>query len=144
MEKSTSNVILYIIDKLGGSIEGRKKLMKLMFLIEHWDPVKGLTREGPLKNEFIIYYYGVFSFEVMENFIKLVQEGKIEDGFPIKLKNKIEIKINDEKLKEKVDKVLEQFKNKSGYELEIETLKMLKIQPFEKNKYFGKSIREII
>jgi hypothetical protein len=144
MEKSTSNVILYIIDKLGGSVEGRKKLMKLMFLIEHWDPVKReLTREGTLKNEFLIYYYGVFSFEVMENFIRLVQEGKIEDGFPIKLKNKVEIKI-DENLKERVDKVLEQFKNKSGYELEIETLKMLKIQPFEKGKYFGKSVREII
>ena len=59
-KKLTKNVILYLLwkcDKLGIKV-GRKKLMKLMFLIEYYDPkAKKLRKKPLLGNEWYIYYY---------------------------------------------------------------------------------------
>jgi len=140
----TKNVIIYLISKLGNRIEGRKKLMKLMFLVEHFDTKnEKVTKNHTLGNQFFIYYYGVFSFDVMKSFTELDREKKIEDTYLIPLKTKHEVEL-DEKLREKVDWIVEKFGDLSGYRLETETLRMLKIEPSEKDSYFGKKVEEII
>jgi len=144
MRKLTENTIIYLIKKLKDKVEGKKKIMKLMFLIEHYDPEKSkLTKTKSVGNTFEIYYYGVFSKEVMECFDKLVKEDIIGGEFPIKLKKEVEPELEDA-LKRKIDKIIEEFGNKSGIELEIETLNMLGIKPYEKEKYFGLKVEEII
>ncbi len=142
--KTTKKVILYLIKTLKDKIEGRKKLVKLMFLIEHFDPVsKALSKEKTLGNRFLIYHHGVFSFEVFQCYNELVKEGKIIDGFPIKLKHDIKVNLN-ERLKNKVDKIIELFGNESGYNLEKKTLELLGINSWEKEKYFGMDVENII
>jgi len=144
MNMETKDVIMYIIKKLGSRIEGRKKFMKLMFLVEHFDTKnEKVTKDHTLGNQFFIYYYGVFSSDVMNSFNELVRERKIEDAYPISLKTKGKAEL-DEKLRRKVDWIVEKFGDLSGYRLEIETLKMLRIKPSEKNSYFGKEVKEII
>jgi len=59
-KKLTKEVILYLVwkcNKLGIKLN-RKKLMKLMFLIEYYNPKTGKLRKKPLLgNEWYIYYY---------------------------------------------------------------------------------------
>ena len=59
-KKLTKNVMLYLLwkcSKLGIKV-GRKKLMKLMFLIEYYNPkTKKLRKKSLLGNEWYIYYY---------------------------------------------------------------------------------------
>jgi len=59
-KKLTKKVMLYLFwkcNKLGIKV-GRKKLMKLMFLIEYYDPkTKKLRKKPLLGNEWYIYYY---------------------------------------------------------------------------------------
>ncbi len=144
MKNNTENVILYIINKLGEKIEGRKKLMKLMFLVEHFDVKKhGLVKTKLMGNDFLIYYYGVFSFDVKKAYDSLVSKNKIKDKFPIELKQKGQIKLNED-FGGRIDDIISDFGEMSGYELEIKTLDMLGIKPFEKGKFFGKSVKEII
>jgi len=140
----TKNVIMYLIRKLGSRIEGRKKFMKLMFLVEHFD-IKNekVTKNHTLGNRFFVYYYGVFSSDVMNSYTELVREGKIRDDFLISMKSEVEVEL-DKKLMEKVDRIVEKFGGFSGYYLETETLKMLGIKPSEKDSYFGKEVGEII
>ena len=144
MVDETKNVIMYLIRKLGGCVEGRKRLMKLMFLVEHFDiKDEKVTKNRTLGNRFFIYYYGVFSFDVMNSYTELAREGKIKDAYFISLKSRGEVELN-EKLRRKVDWVAGKFGALSGYYLETETLKMLGIEPSEKDSYFGKEVEEII
>jgi len=143
-KEKTKNVIMHLLKKLGGRIEGRKKLMKLMFLVEHLDIQSGkITKHGILGNRFFIYYYGVFSRDVMNNYSELVQERKIDDGTPIVLKFEHEIEL-DKKLIDKVDRIVNDFGRNTGYDLEKKTLLMLGIEPSEKDSYFGKDIEQIV
>nr|MDO8062813.1 hypothetical protein [Candidatus Freyrarchaeum guaymaensis] len=50
----------------------------------------------------------------------------------------------DEELRRVVSGLVERFGDLSGYELEVETLRMLGIKPFEKDQYFGREMREIL
>jgi hypothetical protein len=144
MPPSTKKVLLYLISKLG-LCEGRKKLMKLMFLIEHYDlKNQALLSRPRLGNTFFIYQYGVFSFEVMRAYEELLREGKISEDFSgITVRPGVQIDL-EEGIKEVVDGVVQSFSRYSGYELETLTLRMLKIRPFEKDRYFGRKVREIL
>ena len=44
----------------------------------------------------------------------------------------------------KVQKVIKDFGNKTGYTLEVGTLKLLGIEPSEKGKYFGREVSELL
>jgi len=142
--KTIKEIIIYLLDNLGSNIEGKKKIMKLMFLLEHYD-VEGdkLTSEHFLGNKFNIYYYGVFSRDVMNTMEEMIREGDITDGFPLKSSKKSDVSLDDV-IKSKVDNIIEKFGNNTGYFLEVKTLKMLGIQPHEKNQYFGQSIENIL
>ena len=135
-------IILYLIKVLRDSVEGKKKLMKLMFLVEHYDlKEKKLNRNGLFGLDYRIYYYGVFSQQVSDVISDLIKENEIEDGFPLKLKRDVVI---DGPIKEKIDSVVEIFGKKGGYLLEVDTLKMLGYDPSEKDKIFGKEVKELI
>ena len=143
MKELTKKIILFLVKKLGRNIEGRKKLMKLMFLIDHYDVELGkIKKSSLLGNEYFIYYYGVFSFDVMTSYNELVKEGKIRDSFPIT--TNVEVVELPEEIRKKVEKIIQKFGHLSGYELEIQTLKLLGIQPHEKEKYFGEGVSEIV
>jgi len=152
-EEITKKVLLYLIHKLESEqkIEGRKKIMKLMFLIEHYDlKTKKLEEKSLLGNKYFIYNYGVFSVDVMRAYEELVKEGliieKIIGVYPIigVRKDKVMYEDLDEDLKRKVDDIVREFGGKSSYELEILTLKMLGIEPFEKEEFFGEEVFKII
>lgn len=144
-KRLTKEAILCLIKRLDNGIEGRKKLMKLMFLVDYFNiNSEKITKSPLLGNDFIIYHYGVFSFEVMNDFIELVKERKVEDTFPIKLKRKQEELKLPQSIKEKTEKIGDKFGDENGYQLEIKTLEMLNIKPEEKSRYFGKSVKELI
>ena len=139
---TTKNIILYVIEKLGQKVEGKKKLMKLMFLIEHYDiETKKLSSNNYIGNNFYIYHYGVFSLDIMNYVNELIKEGIIKEGFPLKSNEKGRL---DSEIKERVDKVINKFGLYSGYELELDTLTMLGIERKEKKLYFGESITTIM
>ncbi len=141
-KNSVKKIILYLINRLGDGIEGKKKLMKLMFLVNHYDPKSGeLSRDGFLGLDFSIYYYGVFSREVMMIVEDSIQKKDVYNGFPLRSRYVINL---DGNIKNRVDFVIDKFGKKSGYLLEIETLKMLGYSPDEKDKIFGKSVKELI
>ena len=144
VKEKTKDVILYFLRRVGGQVDGKKKLMKLMFLVEHFDPERRVLVEKPrLGNQFLIYYYGVFSFEVAECYEELVREGRVA-GWPPTVTSQEGEAALDEGLKRVVDRVVEEFGGLTGYELEVETLKMLGIEPYEKDMFFGKEVRGII
>lgn len=140
----TKNIILYLIQTLGDKIEGKKKIMKLMFLLEHYDfKLKKIVENQTIGNEFFIYYYGVFSTEVMQSISGLTSDGKIKDGLPLKLSSSVSVKLDPE-TQGKVDQVITRFGDISGYKLEVGTLKLLGITPSDKDKHMGASIKDIL
>lgn len=139
--KINREIILYIINKLGKTLEGRKKLMKLMFLVEHFDTKsKKLTKNKLIGNTFIIYHYGVFSFDVMNDYLELNSKGIIEEN-PIRSDTEGEISGD---IQERVECILSEFGSKHGSDLEVETLKMMGLNKDTKEKFFNKDVKDII
>lgn len=140
-------IITYLAQKLGSSLEGKKKIMKLFFILEHIDlDNKKLLPEPFIGNKFSIYYYGVYSESVMKEIYRLVDTGLFTDGFPLMLKKGIE-KENVElenKIKDKLDKIITKYGNWSGYKLELATLKILGLDLNSKKKYVGLDMKDII
>ncbi|HLD55067.1 MAG TPA: hypothetical protein VJB35_02280 [Candidatus Nanoarchaeia archaeon] len=141
---SNKDTLLYLVSKLGSNSEGRKKIMKMMFLVNHFDVNKNSLVKTPFLNEdFIIYHYGVFSFKVMENFLDLSNEGKVKGDFPVDIKI-FEIPTIPMNIKERVDLIIKKFGNKDGRELELETLGMLNLNLETKRQYFGEPVTNFI
>ncbi|MCK4647775.1 hypothetical protein KAT24_02500 [Candidatus Pacearchaeota archaeon] len=141
---SNKDVLFYLISKLGSHSEGRKKIMKMMFLVNHFDISKNSLVKTPVLNEeFIIYHYGVFSFDVMNNFLNLSNEGKIKGNFPIKVLSQ-ESPIVPLGMFQRVDEIIDRFGNKSGKVLEVETLEMLGLDLEKKKDHFGESVTKFI
>ena len=161
MDKKGSNptlskkekVIVYLLKRLGGEVAGRKKLMKLMFLVEHYDPYKPtLIKKGLLDNTFIIYDYGVFSFEVMRDYTELIRRGLLIEQRMSQTENRICINRSkqipatglDETVTSRVDKIALDYGDWRPRELEISTLKALGISEENKAKYFGQDVGQLI
>lgn len=147
MEKQELNkeLILYLIGSLGKNVEGRKKLMKLMFLIEHFDLMKDtLKRDKSIGNNFIIYHYGVFSFEVLNSYLDLVNEGKIKDDFPVEIKEVREKGKLPKEIQLRVDLIIKNFGKKTGKELELYTLNLLRLDLKSKKEKFGEEVTNLI
>ncbi|MHA1853246.1 MAG: type II toxin-antitoxin system antitoxin SocA domain-containing protein [Candidatus Heimdallarchaeaceae archaeon] len=143
----TKNLILYTLKKVKNT-DGRIKLMKLMFLIEHYDiETNKIVPQKTIGNQFIIYHFGPFSFEVYEELIRLIREGKINERY-FELKSNVDIKNIEKKihkdLLKRVNIILNKFGNLSGQELEKETLKLLGIKENEKSRYFGIPVEAIL
>jgi hypothetical protein len=142
-------VIVYLISRLRERVVGRTKLMKLMFLIEHYDPdTKRLSKEQFLGNDFIIYHYGVFSPDVMEDYSELSKTGILDDDYyppTIKLlkEESISPDLSDTTIS-RIDRILDEFKEKEGYELDSLTLKLLGLTKKTKTEHFEESVIPLI
>lgn len=124
-------VLRYLISKLKerGTFYGKLQVMKLMFLIDHFDPKKRrIVKKSLLNNKYYIYAFGPFSFEVSEEYDRL------KDGKP---------KI-DERLKEKVDFIIEKFGNIDQWVLSEKCMKMLGITVKNKGRFLGFRVDEIV
>jgi hypothetical protein len=84
-----------------------------------------------LGNEYYIYYFGPFSFEVSKEFDRLKEDLKEE----VKL---------DEDLKKKVEFVIDNFGMNDGRTLQKFCLNLLNISVEEKGKYMGFKIKEVL
>ena len=78
------DVLLYLINRhfsLYGLLYGRKKIQKLVFLVEHLDPDGWrITRSSGLTGyRFKIWLYGPFSEEIYRDLDWLVDRGAIEE-----------------------------------------------------------------
>ncbi len=127
-------VISYIIRRLKekNSFFGKVQVMKLMFLVDHLNLENDkIEKKSLLGNDYYIYYLGPMSFEVSEIYDSLKEE-EIEKLEP------------EGEIKEKVDKILEDFGNKDGFTLQKICMDKLGIKPEEKKRYFGFKISEII
>ncbi len=141
---SNKDVLLYLISKLDSRSEGRKKIMKMMFLVNHFDISKDSLVKTPfLKEDFIIYHYGVFSFEVMNNFLDLSKGNKIQGDFPVKVKTS-KIPVLPPKVEEKVGLIIDKFGKDSGQKLELDTLKLLNLNLETKRDHFGEPVTNFI
>ncbi len=61
---------------------GRKKIQKLLFLLEHFDPEskRVVKSRGLTGYRFVVWSYGPFSKEIYEDLEKLVDEGLIKES----------------------------------------------------------------
>jgi len=119
--------------------------MKLMFLIEHYNPEsKELTKKGLLGNDFIIYHYGVFSRDVMNDYLRLYNMGVLyEVGTRPTLKHENSLDLDD-KTKSQVDFIISKFGHYEGAFLVDSTLKLLRLTKETKDEHFEESVVSLI
>jgi len=148
--------LLYVIERM--KIDGRLKLMKLMFFLEHLDlKTNKLTPDKIFSgNEFIIYRFGPFSFDVVNSMQKLKENDLVVESSPdgshivpsLSDKGKDEIqKVKEEMSKEcinRVNEIKEKFDSFSGRELENKSLEYLHIKKEDKGRYLGVPVAVII
>ena len=151
-------------------LEGRKKLQKLLFLVEHWEKGRIVRSLGLTGYRFKVYYYGPFSKEVYDDLDLLRKRGLIEEEVVIwtrqpmykgilvdgyvddcevsgKLwlyKPKVENSIPKNKTTEKMKLIIKEFGGYTPSELEIKVNRMLKLTPIKKLKFMNKSIDEYL
>jgi hypothetical protein len=149
LNRKNEFIIKYMLSHLtNDNTGGRTKLMKLIFLVEHYDPVEKSVKVMPrVGNDFIIYNYGVFSFSVYDSLIRLIKSGEItEDHFKLSVNENIKKGSNtvDNKLISCIDNILNEFGDMDKKGLETFTLKLLKISPDKKTDFMGVPVREVI
>ena len=155
----------------GRPLDGRKKVQKLTFLVEHWSPdddkvVRSTRLTGYV---FRIWMYGPFSEGIQEDLGRLVSEGSIreevywyevtpsfnnihlgtyvDDGEPKKLYlySLLGPKPRlDARLEGKLDVVLRRFGHLTPTELELTVNRMLKLTPLKKVEYWGVTVDEYL
>ena len=166
------DVLLYLITKyfeiFKKPLDGRKKLQKLLFLVEHFDPDRELVTKssGYTGYTFRIWMYGPFSKKIYQDLRKLkgkdlIQEEKktwkddpwlsvyIDDGSPREMfyytpkisSRDVRIPLS---VMEKINKILEKYGNKSPMELEQFVNQKLDLTPIKKLEYWGKTIDEYL
>lgn len=140
-----------------GAVFGRKKLIKLVFFAKYLDLDKNrLTPDSKFGDfDFIIYNYGPFSYDVMNSFDELKEEGLIKEergrmGYNIKLTEKGEEKAKKaEKKMEKeelnrIRRIAEEFADYNGGSLERKSLKYLEITKDDKDDLAGTPVEVVI
>lgn len=144
-------IILYLMQQLREEIGGRKKIMKLFFLLEHYNFENNTINPTPvIGNEFGIYYYGVYNDVVMKDIFDLLNRDYFKGTFPLELEPKgqkqdVENDTDIKDIKKRIDRVIEKFGRKyGGYDLEVETLKMVGVALHTKEQYMGWSIAEVL
>ena len=156
---SEEEKLLYVIGRLlkDSLMNGRKKLMKMMFFIEHFSIEEDRLVPNNLysKNEFIIYKFGPFSYDVMNSLIELKKHNLIEEKIinmnvvaeltdeGKRRQNELENMIDNE-TKEHIQKIEDKFGKKSSKELENLSLEYLGISPKEKESFIGNPVSVII
>ena len=141
---ATKSCILYILKHVDG---GRKKLMKLMFLVDYYDTSNNkLTLNKAIGNQFFVYHYGVFSREVMDGILELIKSGKVIESHygKLEINPSTTVDIKNKDLKSKVDAVIKEFGKLEASKLETETLQMIKLTKESKYASFGMMVDAIL
>ena len=133
-EDLIENVLLHLTAKLDDRIESRKKLMKLMFLVNYIDPdTDELLPEPRLGTDFYLYENGFFNVDVLSR-IEVLEKNKVidyEKGFDPFYKDKLP-KIPED-LEKVIDHVVRMYGDMSGEELTKYTIKMAGLDPEDRN-----------
>lgn len=135
MSKKNKNVLIYLIKRLmeKKSFYGKLQVMKLMFLIEHFNPEKRrIEKKSLLNNKYYIYDLGPFSFEISDEFDKLKEKD---------LERKIEL---DESIRNKVDLIIENFGSIEQRVLNKKCMEVLGITIENKGRFLGFRVDEIV
>jgi len=165
--------VFYLIQeywrKFNEPIDGRKKIQKLMFLVEHWENNKIVKSIGLTGYVFKIYYYGPFCKKIYDDLDELVKRKYIEaerilwqkhpifkntllDGYVddseesgvIWLYSPLKQAPGDQGLLRKIRLIVSKFGYMSPSELEIMVNRMLRLKPIKKLKYLGTPIDEYL
>jgi len=166
------DVLLYLLSYYSSCVQewlgGRKKIQKLMFLVDYDVEGSAVRKLGLSGAEYKILVYGPYSDDVANAIEELVEEGKVEEivvskGFSQRrLTDKFleELKYEDGRLylyrpitpapklrpmvKERVEYVVDRYGGLSGGYLEKFISEKLRLTPVVKEKYFGVTIDEYL
>lgn len=139
--------LIYLVYRLDGVVESRKKLVKLVFLINYIDPETGSLRSEPrLGVDFYLYDGGFSSMEVLRRIEDLERMGifSYDVGFHYYYKDLVPDLPED--LRRVVDYVVDNYGDKSGDELDVLIIRMVGLPSLSSNwgSYKGLSLSEII
>lgn len=155
------NILLYLISRSGKHpkrLVGRKKLMKLAFFGEHFDPESGSLTPKPQLGEFDfeIYKYGPFSKDVLNAYDELESTGYIDENDKNYLHTIITVQEGrtdsidrlveefDPETRQQLEAVIDHFGEESGSTLESTSLEMLNIDKSEKDRFRGIPMNQLI
>jgi len=150
-------------------LAGRKKLQKLMFLVDYDIEGEKIRKLGFSGAKFKVLVYGPYSDQVADAIETLVEKGKVEEmvitnGFsPRRLISKYMEELRYEEgriylykprvrnvprlpsnVKQRIEEIVEKYGSYTGGELEKLVTDKLGLTPERKEKYFGISIDEYI
>ncbi|RLF10265.1 MAG: hypothetical protein DRJ69_03375 [Thermoprotei archaeon] len=155
----------------GRPLDGRKKLQKLTFLVEHWSPSEEkVVRSTRLTGyTFRIWMYGPFSEEIQDDLGQLVEKGEVleqvywyevtpsfnevylgtyvDDGEPKKLylysltRPRPRLKAQVEG---RLDDVLKRFGHLTPMDLEQLVNRMLRLTPLKKTEHWNETVDEYL
>ena len=138
----------------GGEVSGRTKFMKLVFMLEHFDPATGSLVSEPrfgVFDDFHIYDYGPFSGDVMDAFDELKSDGVVSesDEYINGRRGKVieqngDMDTGSQFETDDFEEVVEQFGDETGSTLADESLELLGIDPSEKERYRHTDVSEIV
>lgn len=151
-----------------GPLAGRKKLQKLVFLVDYDLSGGGVRKLGYTGAIFKVLFYGPYSDEVAEAVEELVREGYVDETVvsyesPSRLVTKWLGELFEEEgrvyvyeparrvapelspeVRGRVVRVVEEYGHMRGGELERLVCEALKLGPEEKVKYFGQPIDDYL
>ncbi|RLE84158.1 MAG: hypothetical protein DRJ67_11015 [Thermoprotei archaeon] len=154
--------------RYGRPLAGRKKLQKLMFLVEYDIDGRRVRKLGYTGAVFKVLFYGPYSDEVAEAVEELVREGYVDEivishESPSRLINRWMGELLEEggrvyvyepvrragkalppDVEERVEVVVEKYGRMSGGQLEQLVCERLGLDPETKMKYFGLSIDDYL
>ena len=151
---SLEDVIYTVLDRLGGSIDGLKKLMKILFLTQY-DIKKGMLGRKAIKYlyggnpitrvEFFLWNFGPMSNEVYDaidelednNVISTEALDNLYTTVRISIARKTQVSLPKPVLS-RIDEVVRKYGNYRGWELERLVKRLLGLDIEEKrNEYLG-------
>lgn len=150
--------LLEVISECSGRVEGRTKLMKLVFFSEYYNPeeesLQSEERMGVF-DDFILYNHGPFSRRTMNVFDSLKQQGLLEEETELTFtgnRRKI-INITEEGREmvqemdspdDNISTVCSTFAKNNASTLEQKSLDLLGITRDEKDQYRNKHVTHLI
>ena len=144
--KQNKDIILYFIQQMG-VIEGRKKVMKLMFILEHFDFKKNkVVTENRVGKQFEIYDYGVYNDSIMKTMLEIIQDKShlpLDTDHLKKEYQNYTPQINTN-LETRINQTIEKFGHYSGLALEVTTLNMIGLDPTNKGAYHRQSVKDVM
>jgi hypothetical protein len=137
-----------------GQVSGRTKFMKLVFLLEHFDPETETASAEPrfgVFDDFYVYDHGPFSRDVMDAFDDVKSNDIVEesDEFVNGRRGKVIERSREDSVGEQFDtdeftQIVERFGDENGTTLANRSLELLGIESSEKEQYQYTDVSELL